>query len=194
MSRKLLIILSCLWCAVLFTGPRLSAQAKAHNDEAIDYKQPGAPMPALRVVMPDSSTPAAEKKNKRKGTATGLKAITSRDLNNGANLLVMMFNPTCGHCEEQTRLLTDHIFLFKNSRLVLLAGPMMLPYLEHFNQNTQVSGFPETILMGVDSAGFIDRTFLYETLPQINIYDHDRKLIKSFTGVTPIDTLKQYIE
>ncbi len=46
--------------------------------------------------------------------------------------------------------------------------------------------------IGTDSSGFINNVFLYQSLPQINIYSPAHKLIKTYTGEVPIDSLKQY--
>ena len=48
--------------------------------------------------------------------------------------------------------------------------------------------------MGLDSANFINSVFLYKTLPQINIYSPERKLLKIFNGDVAIDSLKRYIQ
>jgi hypothetical protein len=148
--------------------PSIPASAKP------DYKAIGAPMPPLRVVYPK-------------------KAVYTGDmLKNDANLIVMMFNPTCEHCEDMTFALEQNIDLFKKSNILLMAAPAMGPYLEFFENGTRINKFPK-IKMGLDSAGFIDHTFLYEMLPQINVYDAERKLIKTFNGITTIDSLKPYI-
>jgi hypothetical protein len=141
----------------------------------IDYRKIGTPMPAIWAV-----------------TATG-EVITDTMLRNGANLFVMMFNPTCEHCEDMTRDIEKHIGLFKKSQIVLLAAPMMGPYLEYFDKTTHYTQFP-SLKVGIDSAKFIDRTFNYEMLPQINVYDKDRKLIRSFSGISTVDSLRAYIQ
>jgi hypothetical protein len=50
------------------------------------------------------------------------------------------------------------------------------------------------IKAGLDSSGFINNVFLYQTLPQINIYNAERRLLKTYAGEVPMDTLKKYIE
>jgi thiol-disulfide isomerase/thioredoxin len=145
------------------------------NQLEADYKSVGSPMPPLRVVAPSGQV------------------FTDSSLKNEANLFVMMFNPTCEHCEDMTRALEKDIALFKSSALVLMATPNMGPYLEYFDKNTKYSQYP-TIKVGLDSSKFIDHTFTYQSLPQINVYDKDRKLIKSFSGINTIDSLKPYIQ
>jgi hypothetical protein len=105
----------------------------------------------------------------------------------------MMFNPTCEHCEDMTFAIEKNIDLFKNSHILLVAAAGMGPYLEFFENGTRVRNFPK-IKLGLDSSNFINRTFIYESLPQINIYSPDRKLLKTFSGITTIDSLKPYIQ
>jgi hypothetical protein len=140
-----------------------------------DYRQPGAVMPPLRLVT-------------EKG-----KQYTEKDVDNGAYLFIMLFNPMCDHCHDETKLLGENIDLFKKSDILLMASPNMKEYLEYFENSTKVSKYPKMIV-GLDSAGYIEKTFRYLDLPQINIYDKDRKLVRMFNGHTPLDSLRQFIE
>lgn len=182
MQRKLLItILVCCSIFAFAQQQKSSKQPKAQHTAVkkdtvkVNYKPVGAPMPPLRLI-----------------TSKG-KSIADKDLKNDATLFVMMFNPFCGHCEEVTEQLKQHIGLFKNTKLVLIAASSMLPNLEYFENNLKTSECPAMII-GADTSGFIDNTFLYNSLPQINIYNKDRKLEKVFTGDVAMDSLAKYIE
>lgn len=143
--------------------------------DSIDYKMLGSPMPELRLVTFDKAI------------------ITNASLANDANLFIMMFNPTCEHCQEETIMLEKHIDLFKKTKMALVASPNMMQLLDFFESVTKASKYP-LFQVGVDSSGFINKAYGYQSLPQINIYDKDRKLIRTFNGDTPIDSLKQYIQ
>ncbi len=140
-----------------------------------DFHNLGSPMPRIRLVA-----------------AKGV-IFTDSMLKNDANIFVMMFHPTCEHCEDMTRVLEANIALFKSSHIVLMAAPMMGPYMDFFEKNTRHAQYPK-LMVGLDSAGFVDRTFNYVALPQINIYDKERKLIKTFSGLGAIDSLRPYIQ
>ncbi|PZF70935.1 hypothetical protein [Taibaiella soli] len=182
MQRKLLIT-GFVCCSLLAFAQKQKGtkQQTVENTTAkkdttkVDYKSVGAPLPAMRVVT-------------QKG-----KTYTNKDLKNDATLFVMLFNPTCEHCEEQTEIFKENIAMFKNTKLVLMAGSMMMPYLDFFENAHKVSEYPK-IIVGIDSSGFIDKTFLYNNLPQINIYNKDRKLERIFTGNVPMDSLAKYIQ
>lgn len=143
-------------------------------DVAVDYRAVGAPLPTVRALTTEG------------------KWITTV-LKNDANLLVMLFNPTCEHCEDMTRLMQKNIFLFKQTKIVLVAASGMMPYIDYFKSNTNLRQFP-SFQVGVDSAQLITKLYNYVALPQISFYDHDRKLLRTFNGDTPIDSLKPYIE
>jgi hypothetical protein len=92
-----------------------------------------------------------------------------------------------------TELLIKNMSLFKKSRLLMATLPNNEPYMENFRKNHHIDNYP-TIALGLDSTHLIDRLFMYKLIPQINIYDKDRKLIKTFCGEAPIDSLKEYIQ
>ena len=175
--RKILIgLLIALPVIGLSQKSSKTKKNKADIDHAfVDYRAIGAPLPELRGLTQDG------------------KWITNESVKNDANLLVMLFNPTCEHCEEMTVLIKKNIFLFKKSKIVLVAAPGMMEYIDYFRNNTQITQFP-SIQVGVDSTKLVEKLYNYVALPQISFYDHDRKLLKTFNGDTPIDSLKLYIE
>jgi thiol-disulfide isomerase/thioredoxin len=103
-----------------------------------------------------------------------------------------MFNPTCGHCIEMAISMRNNIELFKNNKILFLAGPQMMPYLNSFYNATNIDKTPQ-IIVGIDSAKTIDALYSFQSLPQINIYDKDKRLVKVFYGFTPLDSLKMYL-
>ena len=184
MLRKLLVItllFSTVAVGYAQKKDRKKKKNKGNTEEVvadtakIDYKAIGAPLSPLSIT-----------------TRTGEKH-TEKDFKSYKNILVMMFNPTCDHCQEETTILEKNIEHFKDTKLLLVAAPSMIDYLEFYNNVTRYSKYPE-ITVGVDSAGFIDKTFNYTALPQINIYDKDRKLVKIFSGVVQFDALEPYIK
>lgn len=175
--------LKSLAIALVFCQYYMHAQQKGsrpNNTAArvVDYEHVGSSMPFMRVVSVDSNA----------------NVFTHESVDNGANLLVMLFNPQCGHCEDQAELLVKNIGVFKQSKLVMMVVPEMGIYLPNFIRSFRLSAYPDVIKVGVDSGEFIKNTFLYQALPQINIYNSDRKLIKTYSGGVSMDTLMQYIQ
>ena len=81
---------------------------------------------------------------------------------------------------------------FSAAAIYLVAGHLLGPYLNNFAQKYNLRDHPQ-IWMGMDYDNLIDKAFLYYALPQLCVYDKDKKLVKMFSGGAPIDTLKQYL-
>jgi glutaredoxin len=166
----------------------------------IDYTQIGAPMPEMSLFTEDTitTTETVTKswlgiiKYKKKNTVK-TNILTNKYFESDANLLVMEFNPNCSHCVEETEMLKSNISLFKKSKLVMIANARMKEYLTEFVKQREIRKYPQ-ITIGYDNGDFINNTFLYRNLPQINIYGPDHKMIKVYNGDVSIDSLKNFIQ
>lgn len=193
------LIAAFLFCQAAAYGQQKETPARIPVAQ-INYEAMGSPMPAMLLVTNDTVSAEKTKARKHKKQAAftispyNTKMYDEQYFNNNANLIVMMFNPTCGHCEDQTDRFIKEIALFKKSKLVLMANLGMKSYLPAFATNHHIAQYPDVITLGVDSTDFIKNTFLYQALPQINIYSADRKLLKTYTGNVSMDTLAQFIQ
>lgn len=204
MVQKLVLT---LLAASLVVSARAQQDTKSTQNTAsanIDYKREGSPMPLMymREYHDTSAANAPEltKKEKKKRAKAApevsqdhYSTLSNKDLDNGRRLLIMLFNPTCSHCEEMTTLIENNIKIFKKTEIVLLAAKPMAPYLPDFAERYHIAKYP-IMHIGYDSTNFVDNIFTYQRLPQLTIYDRDRKLLKIFTGEVPIDTLKKFVE
>jgi len=222
MLHKLLFLIALFGAShVMAQGNALVKTTEKPADTQIDYTQLGMPMPPLRyIVYRESNKKNAaganenrsvnqdslatgkkpgKKKHKENAVPTGVNinvtkaVLINEDLENNANLFVMIFNPNCSHCQDETMLLGQNGDLFKKSKLVLVAGANMHPYMDDFIKYTNFEKYP-FMYLGIDSSDYTKKVFLYKALPQINIYNKHRKLIKTFSGEIVIDSLKKYIQ
>ena len=197
-----------LLCSTLYAAAQ-QTDSKKKNEKAketpvkIDYHQVGTPMPPVKLITVDTLAKVYEGKELKKtskkykkelGYTPVTKVFTDKDLDNGKPLYMMMFNPTCGHCEEMTDKLAKRLKEFKGSTIVLIANPIMKTYFPDFIKNHKVRDYAPDMLIGTDSAGFNDNTYLYGAFPQISVYSSDRKLLKMYNGEISIDTLLQYVK
>ena len=206
MLRKLLMI-SCLLSSTHilaqstyepYYNDKVKGPELPENVDKNSYKLPGDPLPEIKVVTLPwvekfMEIAANGKKEQKTREVIPSKTITNKDIPADKQLIVMLFNPTCQHCEEQTELFEKNIGLFKNSQLLFVAAPMMGPYIVDYAKKYNLNEYPQ-IWMGLDSARQVEKTFLYYALPQINIYDKDKKLLRAFSGGAPIDTIRKYLQ
>src|SRR5258708_5261364 len=94
MLRNLLLLLAvsgAFSCYAQKESDRLPKATEKPKDSQTDYKQVGSPLPPFRLfVCRDSSD------DKRQ------EIITNKQLKSKGNTFIMIFNPTCSHCEEET--------------------------------------------------------------------------------------------
>jgi hypothetical protein len=157
-------------CLLLTFG----VQAQQQEEVKLSYREISSILPPMRVVD------------------TTKREYTEKDFGNKNHFFMFLFNPTCGHCIQMAKLIGDNIDVFRKNDVLFLAGPAMLPYMASFYQASGIGKYPQ-VKVGVDSASTVDRLYNYKTLPQINIYDKNRRLVKIFYGDTPLDSLKKYI-
>lgn len=69
----------------------------------------------------------------------------------------------------------------------------MMPYLPEFVSAHHLEQYP-SVRIGIDSSGLLQKTFLYEPLPQVNVYDRTRRLIRIFTGLQPGSSFLPYLK
>ena len=202
---RYLMMLVCLCATTVFAQQPASKTTEKEDEAKIDYQQMGAPLPPFRLFlfhdsaikkkMPESQPNANSKKkdDKKNHKLNQQTYLTEKDVKNNANLFMMIFNPSCSHCEDETAIIQNNFSLFDRSHLVMVAKPNNSAPLGDFYARRRICDF-ESIHIGTDSSDFITKTFIFGMLPQINIYDHNRKLIKIFNGEIAIDSLKRYIE
>lgn len=203
MFQKLFTVLSLMLAPIILHAQQDAKATQNTPQPNIDYKSEGAPMAPFKYMSYNDTSSSVDRmllqkkypKNiykERTDSSGKYTYMTAEDFNNGSNLLVMMFNPTCSHCEDVAFMIEKNIDIFKKNKVVLLANKMMDLYIPDFTERHHIARYPN-MYIGYDSSGYIDNTFLYQSLPQINIYDADRKLIKIFAGEVPLDTLKKYV-
>lgn len=167
MLRKICALSAALLCL------NTLSPAQQQHETKVSYKEIGSSLPPMRVIGRDSLEHTAE------------------DYKNKHNFFLFLFNPTCGHCIRMGLVMGENETSFKDNNVLFLAGPQMMPYLKSFYEQSSLDKHP-AIKVGIDSAQTVDLLYSYKMLPQINIYDKNRVLIKTFYGDTPLDSLKNY--
>lgn len=164
-----------------FNGNISLAQNKTKDKKEIDYKQLKAPMPHFEIRSNDG------------------KMLTEKDFQEYNHVVLIMFNPTCGHCIDLGKEIANDASKLKTTAVVYIAANGMDDYLKYFIDQTgldKVLGAP--IVMGVDQTPnanlgnsfsvFLAQLFEYQ-LPQVNIYNKERKMIFKHSGATALDDI-----
>jgi len=180
---RIILIITIMGSAICTTYAQKRKQQKEKNStqktdvvaDTVNYKAIGSPMPVLDIITKDNIR------------------LTGKDFSKEGNLFVMIFSPECDHCQSLTLELEKNIAKFNKTDIVMVCYPSQKEQLEFFNNITRHHKY-SNIYVGIDSAGFIPKTYPYGTLPYINVYDKDRKLIKTFTNEASFKDLEPYVE
>jgi peroxiredoxin len=147
-----------LLIALLFATKLVTAQTNLY-DTALLVK--GTNLPIFNIISTDSSV------------------TSTAQIPNEKNVVVVLFNPTCGHCQTVGKQINDSIALFTNTHFVFVAGLPTMFNLPEFIDYTKIKN-ANNIFLGADYSNITPKLFAYNGIPQIMVYDADKKLKQIF--------------
>lgn len=158
----------------IFMG-KAEAQPKNAPAKQIDYKKTGAPLPPFVLEK----------------TAGG--TLTNTNLKKGKPVMLMLFSPQCDHCEHMVDSLKKLEARFKNTQLLMIAEGRNKDFMKGFIEKTGIGNDPFFKNIGIEKGNLIFYIYNYKLLPQINFYDEHYKLVRTFSGNSPMDSVKMFI-
>jgi thioredoxin-related protein len=111
--------------------------------------------------------------------------FTKNDFKNKSNVLVMLFNPDCDHCQHETEEIIKHIDQFKHVQIIMAT---MMPFdaMKSFYQKYELSKY-KNIVVGQDQHFFLIPYYSVSNLPFLAFYNKKGNLISVFEGSMPIE-------
>ncbi|MBS1921690.1 MAG: thioredoxin [Bacteroidetes bacterium] len=99
-------------------------------------------------------------------------------------VLIILFNPECEHCQKETEELLDSIDHFKNIQIVMAT---MMPFSEMtaFYKKYKLAKY-HNIVVGQDTKYFLPVFYMVSNLPYLALYNKKGELITTFEGAVPI--------
>jgi thioredoxin-related protein len=106
-------------------------------------------------------------------------------LKRNQNVLLILFNPDCDHCQHETEEIINHIDQFKKLQIVMAT---MMPFdaMKSFYQKYELSNI-KTYIVGQDQNFFLIPYYRYGNLPFLAFYNKKGNLISVFEGSMPIE-------
>ena len=168
---RLLILLSITFLSML-SPAGFGQKALQEQVSEPDFKSIGAPLPDFMFTDFESNIYTHESINKEKG------------------LVLVLFNPTCDHCQDFAREVVKHKGeLLPLADIVFVGASEMKPYLEKFSEETGLNTVPQ-VKVGAERSDLIKQLFEYKSLPQINVYNKQHKMVwKKNGGSTAAEVL-----
>ena len=124
-------------------------------------------LPPIKILLTDSSY------------------FTKSDFKKKSNILIMLFNPDCDHCQHETEELIKHIDRFKNVQIIM-ATIMPFDAMKSFRRKYELSKY-KNIVVGRDEHFFLVPFYNVSNLPFLAFYNKKGNLISVFEGSMPIE-------
>jgi cytochrome oxidase Cu insertion factor (SCO1/SenC/PrrC family) len=111
--------------------------------------------------------------------------FTKKNLQKGKPVLLMIFSPDCGHCQNVTNELIQNIDHFKKTQILMFTW---LPYRDMmlFYKNYKIAAYPK-ITLAWDSKYFFLPYYHVQAYPKLIVYDKKGKFVKEFQGDIQIE-------
>ncbi|MBI3140177.1 MAG: redoxin domain-containing protein [Sphingobacteriales bacterium] len=115
----------------------------------------------------------------------GVSYFTKKDLPENKAVLLMLFSPSCSHCQEETREILNHIAEFKNVHIVM-ATPMPFDSMLVFREKYKLADY-KNITVAQDNKVMMPTYFMIGNLPFLAFYNRKKLLLDTFEGSMPIE-------
>lgn len=78
-------------------------------------------------------------------------------------------------------------------QVVLVTEAVHKVQLKPFLEKSGLAKDPTFYNVGIDSSNLIFNVYAYGMLPQFNYYNSRHKLVKTFSGIFPLDSLRTFL-
>lgn len=113
--------------------------------------------------------------------------LTKASLPKNKQVLFMVFNPECDHCQHETESIIKNIDEFKKTQIVMITM-VSITEMKAFIEKYKLNQF-NNIMVAKDISFFLPSFFQIRNLPFLAFYDKKLKLISEFSGSLPVEKI-----
>ncbi|MDP4261808.1 MAG: redoxin domain-containing protein [Bacteroidota bacterium] len=157
------------FCIVLLALSAGTLAAQNSPDSSLPYKR-FPTVPPFKLLETDSAS-----------------FFTKADLKKNKAVLLMLFSPTCEHCQHETEELLKNMDEFKKIQIVM-ATTMPFVQMKEFYAKYELEKY-KNIKVGQDIQYMLPSFYLVRNLPYLAMYDKDGKLLSTFEGTMKMEDL-----
>ncbi len=109
------------------------------------------------------------------------------------NVVMMIFNPLCGHCQEEAKAILQSLSAFPKTQFLFVTSDQRAEDLPAFKK--AIDYVPNKQVLILSDVNYVTANyFAYNGLPQIMVYGKDKKLIDIYYKDTPIQNIKNSLQ
>lgn len=162
--RRLLLIVVCLFSVAGVFAQDVKDTAKAATDTLRPF-QKSPKLPAFNIRMMDSVT-----------------IFNTYNIPKGKKTLIVFFSPDCKHCQRQVKELTKGMDSISDIQLYMITPVHSMTELREFYAKYHLGDYENIKLVGRDYEFFFGGFYGTRVVPDMVLYDEQKKLIKLFEG------------
>lgn len=132
-------------------------------------------LPAMRLVLPDSTT-----------------FFTKADVDKKKQVMVMLFNPQCSHCQMETEDILHDIDKFKDIQIIMVTSmgyDSMMVFRERYHLADH-----KNIVVAYDPNFTMISFYLVNQIPTLALYNREKQFISIFPGGLKVDRIMEEFE
>jgi len=118
--------------------------------------------------------------------------FTKEDIKKKTPVMIMLFNPDCDHCREETEELIENIDRFKKVQIIMTT---FMPFEKMISFYTEYDlDKYDNIIVGQDYQFFLSTFYMISHLPFHAFYDKKKELISVFEGAMSTEKILAELE
>ncbi len=119
--------------------------------------------------------------------------ITEADIPKNKPIVMTLFNPNCDHCLQAAMAIKDKMEAFRNVTIIFVTSILNFSELNSFVQIAELGKYPNVFVCATQDE-YISKTFMPNwILPQVQLYNVNRKLKKTYYENIQTDSLLTYL-
>lgn len=133
-------------------------------------------LPAFNILLRDSST-VYNTFNIPPGKPTGL----------------ILFSPECNHCHDVTKAMLENMDMVKDVQFVMVSTSPNMEAMRKFIDEFNLGQYKNILAVGWDYDFFFLEYFVAMRIPDIVLYDADKKLIKMIENAFTVNDINEAV-
>jgi hypothetical protein len=163
---------------LLLCGAQVYAQkgkVKVQQEDTLKPYQKYPELPAFNILLQDSST-----------------IFNTYNIEEGQPVAIMFFDPECKHCRHTMAALLPGMDSIKNVRFYLVTPQHNVTALRNFYKEFRLADYKNIEVVGRDYEFFFITNYGTKNLPDVALYDAQKKLITLIEGEFTASDIYRY--
>jgi thiol-disulfide isomerase/thioredoxin len=127
------------------------------------------------------------------GMMDSVSIFNTYNIPKGSPIAIFFFSPDCGHCKRTTKRIVDSMDMLKDVRFYMITPFHSMTELYNFYNEFHLDRYKNIQLVGRDNEFFFGSFYETKFVPDLALYDGQKKLIKLIQGETNVKAILEAV-